>query len=141
MGRIFKRRPGPAMVIAVLALIVALGGTAVAGGGFLTKKKFTSQAVRGPVTYVSTTTSIPPTPVNAQGTTVTALCPAGFVPIGGGIRTLNDFTGNVNDSHPITGGWAGTVNNFSSNTPFNAITTVVCAVSRTSTIGTLQTTS
>jgi len=90
MGRIFKRRPGPAMVIAVLALIVALGGTAVAGGGFLTKKKFTNQAVRGPVTYVSTTTSIPVTPVNGQGTTVTALCPSGFVPIGGGIRTLND---------------------------------------------------
>ena len=34
----FFRRPSPAMVIAVVALIAALGGTAIAGG-FITKKK------------------------------------------------------------------------------------------------------
>jgi hypothetical protein len=37
MKRVF-RRPSPAMVIAIVALIAALGGTAVAGG-FTTKKK------------------------------------------------------------------------------------------------------
>ena len=37
MRRVF-RRPSPAMVIAIVALIVALGGTALAGG-FITKKK------------------------------------------------------------------------------------------------------
>lgn len=37
MKRVF-RRPSPAMVIAIVALIAALGGTAIAGG-FTTKKK------------------------------------------------------------------------------------------------------
>ncbi len=131
------RRPSPAMALAVIALIVALGGTAAAGGGFLTKKKFANQAVRGPIVYSSSTTAIPPTGAG-QGTTVTATCPAGFVPVGGGIRTLNDVTGDVNDSHPIAGGWAGTVNNISATTPFNAIVTAICAQSKF-TSGTLQT--
>ena len=34
------RRPNAAMIVAIVALIAALAGTAVAGGGFLTKKSF-----------------------------------------------------------------------------------------------------
>ena len=56
--RLPARRPSPAMIIAVIALIAALGGTAVAGG-VLTTKKFKKQAVRGPVQYVAVTTSVP----------------------------------------------------------------------------------
>lgn len=145
-SKLLSRRPSASMVVAIVALIAALTGTAIAGGGFVTTKKFNKRlnaaigtTLQGPVTYVSTTTSIPPTPVGAQGTTVTATCPPGLVPIGGGIRTFNDVTGSVNDSHPITNGWGGTVNNFSASTPFNAITTVICA--RATSTGALQATS
>jgi hypothetical protein len=37
MRRVF-RRPSPAMIVAIVALIAALGGTAIAGG-VLNKKK------------------------------------------------------------------------------------------------------
>jgi hypothetical protein len=41
MRKLIRRRPSPAMIIAIVALVAALAGTAVAGGGFLKKAKFT----------------------------------------------------------------------------------------------------
>ena len=81
--RLRARRPSAAMIIAVIALIAALGGTAVAGG-VLTTKKFKKQAVPGPVQYVAVTTSVPSTNVpNSPGFHVPATCPAGTHVLGG----------------------------------------------------------
>jgi hypothetical protein len=79
------------MIVAVVALILALGGSAVAGG-VLTKKAFTKRALRGPVTYVTATspvnTAALPGP-NVSGVNVTANCPAGSLPTGGGVKSGN----------------------------------------------------
>jgi hypothetical protein len=90
MRRIVKRLPAPAMIVAVVALILALGGSAVAGG-VLTTKKYKNTAVRGPVTYVTVPTVVNnnnlPGPVS--GVNITAACPSGFFPTGGGVKSGN----------------------------------------------------
>jgi hypothetical protein len=124
--RLRARRPSAAMIIAVIALIAALGGTAVAGG-VLTTKKFKKQAVRGPVQYVSVTTSVPSTNVpNSPGFQVAATCPAGTHVIGGGIKLSLEADMYVNDSTPTTSGWAGTVYNGNAAAQ-PATTTAICA--------------
>ena len=40
MKRFRPRRPSAAIVIAVIALVAAIGGTAIAGSPFVTKTKF-----------------------------------------------------------------------------------------------------
>src|SRR4051812_13577809 len=88
MKRFIPRRPSPAMIVAIIALVAALGGTAVAGG-FLSKKAFRNQSIRGPLIYVSTTPMIPAgqTPLGGgPGTHVSVDCPANTNVIGGGIK-------------------------------------------------------
>ena len=88
MKKLVRRRPSPAMIIAIVALVVALGGTAIAGGGFLTKKKFNkfrSNAVQG-LTYVNNTVSVPPSGGPIDYTKVSANCPAGLHAVGGGVK-------------------------------------------------------
>lgn len=131
MKRSRKWIPSPAMVIAVLALIVALGGTAVAAK-VLTAKKFRNQAVRGPVQYVGTTTIVPPTAGLPNGFNVSAACPAGTAVFGGGIKLGNDQFQFVNDSHPTVSGWAGTVYN-TGNINHSANTTAICATVKSKT--------
>ncbi|MFL5907915.1 MAG: hypothetical protein ACJ75Z_10025 [Solirubrobacterales bacterium] len=139
MRRLLSRRPTPAMIVAVIALIAALGGTAVAGG-FLTKKKFHKQlsqfraeVVRGPLTYVSTDNSVASTgPFGAgmpQGVHVTADCPAGTRVTGGGIKVANGANMQVTDSYATVNGWAGTVFN-SAGQPQAATVVAICAVSQ-----------
>ena len=73
------------MVIAIVALVAALAGTAVAGGGFLTKKKFNkfkSTAVTR-LTYVNNSVSVSP---NTDYTVFSVDCPSGFHPVGGGVK-------------------------------------------------------
>ena len=129
--RIFKRLPSPAMIVAVVALVAGLSGTAIAGGKFLTKKQgltkkqFNNQAIRGPIQYVSTPTSVPVT--GSSGATVTATCPPGTHVIGGRIRVSLDDLDFVNDSHPTSTGWAGTVFNTGS-VAHTFTTTAICAV-------------
>lgn len=133
--RISSRRPTAAMVIAIVALIAALGGTAIAGGGFITKKKFNNRinslnsaiaaTVRGPITYSSATVNIPTSGTNGQDVAVT--CPAGTQPTGGGIKVSNDADEIVNDSHPTSLGWAGTVFNGAATT-HTATVTAICAL-------------
>lgn len=135
------RMPGPAMIVAVAALIAALAGSAYAGSkvgfGELSKGAKSQTAGVGPLTYVQANSVVGPT--GPGGATVAAFCPAGTVPIGGGIRVLDDVNTFVNDSHPISGGYAGTVFN-TATTARTFITTAVCATSR-NVVGTLQTTS
>jgi hypothetical protein len=44
MRKVLRRRPSAAIIVAIVALIAALAGTAVAGGGFLPKSKFTKSS-------------------------------------------------------------------------------------------------
>jgi hypothetical protein len=129
MKRFIPGRPTPAMVVAIIALIAALGGSAVAAG-VLTKKKFKKQAVRGPVTYVSNTQAIQVTPLGGgPGIHVKADCPGGTTILGGGIKLGMENNMQVNDSHPTVDGWAGTVYN-SNPQPETATITAICARSR-----------
>ena len=92
MRRIVKHRPSPAMVVAVGAVVLALGGTAIAAGP-LTKKQFTKRALRGPVTYVTATAPVNTAaaigPGPTQGVNITANCPGGSLPTGGGVKSGN----------------------------------------------------
>ncbi len=114
MKQFLKRRPSAALIVAVVALVAALGGTAVAGN-FVTKTKFKkfkqstnstlSTTLKGPVNYVTVAANNP-----AGATTdIAASCPGGTTVLGGGIKVENDNTQLVNDSHPTSFGWAGTV--------------------------------
>jgi hypothetical protein len=134
--KILGRRPSGAMIVAIVALVAALAGTAVAGGGFITKKKFNNRIngvnalvatkVGGPIAYSSATTSIPVTPAGGAGTDVSAPCPIGTIPTGGGIKVSNDTVEFVNDSHVSTVGWSGTVFNTGTVT-HTATVTAICA--------------
>lgn len=138
MKRFIRRRPSAGAVIAVIALIVALGGTAVAGGGFLTKKKFNKSAVKAPVQYVTTTISVPDSGGGKSYLPVSASCPAGTKVLGGGIKFPDpDASGSayVADSYPTASGWAGHVSNYSGIGSTTASTTAICATVRSS-IGT-----
>jgi hypothetical protein len=125
MKKLLRRRPNAAMIVAVIALVAALAGTAVAGGGFLTKKKFKNQAVRGPVTYATSTVAVPNTGFSSPGATVSSSCPAGTHVVGGGIKLADKDNEFVNDSYPTVAGWAGTVNANASG--LTATVTAICA--------------
>jgi hypothetical protein len=103
------RRPSAAMIVAVIALVAALAGSAYAGG-VLTTKKFKNQAVRGPLTYATSTVGVPNTGFGSPGATVSSSCPAGTHVVGGGIKLADKDNEFVNDSYPTVAGWAGTVN-------------------------------
>jgi hypothetical protein len=134
MRRILKRRPSPAMILAVIALIVALAGTAIAGGGFVTKKKLNNKintTVRGPVQYSVTTQTIPGGGTYAA---VSAVCPAGTKVIGGGIKipdpnpTGNNGASFLDDAYPTTVGYTGhVVNANAAATAVKATTIAICA--------------
>jgi hypothetical protein len=138
LRRILKRGPSPAIIIAVIALVVALAGTAIAGGGFITKKKFNNRlttaintTVRGPLSYSTVTSSVPVTPGGGAGTNVSAPCPAGTQPTGGGIKLSDEANEFVNDSHVTSTGWAGNVVNVGTVTHFATVTAICAVVSST----------
>jgi hypothetical protein len=82
----FKRLPTPAMVVAIIALVLALAGTSVAAGlGILNTKAKNKTVGVGPLTYVTTTQQLAPSG-NIQLTTAT--CPGGN-PIGGGAKVTS----------------------------------------------------
>lgn len=82
--RILARRPSPAMLVAIVALVAAMAGTAIAGGGFMAKKKSKSTALQR-LTYVNSTESVAPT-TTTEPKTVSASCPTGYHPVGGGVK-------------------------------------------------------
>jgi hypothetical protein len=134
------RMPSPAMLIAVIALVVALGGTAYAakklGLSALSNGAKNKTVGVGKLTYVSTTTTIPggayPAGINKS---VSATCPSGLKVIGGGIKVPEPAPGPNNDdifmadSYPTATGWAGRVHNYATQAA-TATTTAICANSR-----------
>jgi hypothetical protein len=138
MKKVLRRRPSGAMIVAIVALVVALSGTAVAakklGLSALSKGAKNKTVGVGKLTYVSTTTTIPGNRFNVP---VSATCPSGLRVIGGGIKVPHPDPGNpqdddvfIHDSHPTTTGWAGHVANYAASAfPATATTTVICAVS------------
>jgi len=135
MKRFISRRPSPAMVVAAIALVAALGGTAVAAGtisvGDFTKKTKKKTVGVGKLTYVTTTTVDDDdnfTPTSFK--TATATCPSGTQVIGGGIKGEHPDQDFVFDSYPTATGWSGRV--FANNgggTTSTFTTTAICAVS------------
>jgi hypothetical protein len=105
MQRIRKHLPSPALVVAIVALVAALGGTSLAAGlGILNTKAKNKTVGVGPLTYV--TGSV----VSGPGDNVaTATCPGGLEAIGGGVHRTS---GNpiVRDSHMTPSGWSALVN-------------------------------
>lgn len=132
MRRILKRLPSPAMVVAIVALIAAMSGTALAGG-FITGKKFKKQSLRGPLTYVSTTSVVgPPVGPAFNATQLAATCPGGFYPTGGSARTTS-LSGPSNfflfQDYPSTNGWVAQVYVFGPPSEL-VVTTAICAKSK-----------
>jgi hypothetical protein len=131
MRKLMRRRPSPAMLVAVIALVLALGGTAVAAkqlGLSALKDGAKNKTVGvGKLTYATVTAQ-----AQQQEQTVTANCPSGLQVIGGGVKLSNpNITGDnslVLDSYPTATGWAGHV--FFSNPNQSATTTAICATSR-----------
>jgi hypothetical protein len=99
MSKIRKRLPSPAMIVAVIALVAALAGTAVAAGKInladLTDGAKDKTVGVGKLTYVGTST---------QGTgnaiSVEAKCPEGLHLIGGGTHTSDPANSQIFESHP-----------------------------------------
>jgi hypothetical protein len=110
------RRPSAPVIVAIIAIVVALAGTAVAGGGFITKKKFNkfkATAITAPVSYVVADKSIP---AGVYTNAATATCPAGTRVVGGGIKIPNPTSGAgasspIFDAYPTATGYAGHVVN------------------------------
>jgi hypothetical protein len=129
MKRLILRRPSPAMIVAIIALVAALGGTAVAGG-FLSKKAFRNQAIRGPLVYVSAMPTVPNTGPGGggPGQSVSVDCPHGTNVVGGGIKLSQEANLLVNDDYPTATGWAGTVYNSAlDGQPRTVTVTAICA--------------
>lgn len=124
MSRILRhlgRRLGaPAMVMAVVALVFATAGTALAigqfGVGALREGARDKVVGVGKLVRVSQTIDIPVTTMQDPSTTVKITCPTAPIgnlqPISGGVKldtTDPDFA--VLYSHPIANGWSATVYN------------------------------
>ena len=126
MKRLFSRRPSAAMIVAIIALVAALAGTAVAGAPFLKKskfKKFKRTAVTR-LTYVNNTVTVPNN--NTDFTTVSASCPVGLHPVGGGVKlTPPDGSFWWDDGYLTASGYVSKINN-DSGTARTALVTVSC---------------
>ena len=131
MKKILRRRPSGAMVVAIIALVLALGGTAVAakklGLGSLSDGAKNKTVGVGKITYATNTVS-----ASAAEQGVSVNCPSGLHAIGGGIKLSEpNVTGNsswVEDSYPTVAGWAGHV--FFDNPGQSATVVAVCGTSR-----------
>lgn len=138
-------RPSPAIIVAVVALVAALAGTAVAGPGASTSavdksdvKRIATKKANKAVNAVLPLTSanlgtintrtqsqnLPPT--GFAGTEVTANCQAGEKAISGGV---NAPTGDVliGSSHKQAEGWRARLFNFGG-AAVNATVEVYCLV-------------
>jgi hypothetical protein len=126
MKNALRCRPRASMVVAILALVVAMTGSAVAGSKFLPSKKFKnfkSTAVTR-LTYVNTTQSVPVG--SGDFTTVIANCPSGYHPIGGGVK-LTPSTQNFwwDDGYLTPTGYASKIANNAAESR-TAVVTVAC---------------
>jgi len=118
------------MIVAVIALVVALGGTAVAAkqislSALANGAKNKTVGV-GKLTYVSGTAT---GKANDPPVTVTATCPAGTHVIGGGVKVEDPAADFIDDSYPTASGWQARVS-AGSDTTHTFIATAICGVSR-----------
>jgi hypothetical protein len=97
MRHIRKRLPGPAMIVAIVALVAAMAGTSVAaiGLGALSNTAKDKTVGVGKLTYVGTTTT-----GTGNAIRVEAGCPTGLNLIGGGVHTSDPAKSEVEESHP-----------------------------------------
>jgi hypothetical protein len=116
MKRFIRTRPRPGTIIAIVALIVALAGTAVAAGPFLPKSKFSNfkknVAVKGPITYVNQTQSVDTSGGGGSAQTITAQCPSGFFPVGGSAKSTTPSQSSnffLFQDYPSANGWTAQV--------------------------------
>jgi hypothetical protein len=109
--------PSPAIVVAIVALVFAASGTAVAvtklpknsvgtsqikNRAVTTQKLAKSTAARvAGLTYVKQ-----PVSADAQSAgVITVKCPSGLMPVGGGLSTPHTANSFLLDSHPTSTGW------------------------------------
>jgi len=134
MARIIKRRPSPALIVAIIALVLATAGTAYAVGNvslkFFSKGALVQTFGVGPLVYSTNNAFIPAGSVQAVGVS----CPPKLNAIGGGIRlsTGTQAIEGVVDGAPTRNGYRGTVANVSasgvpSSESHTAFVTAVCA--------------
>jgi hypothetical protein len=136
MRKFLSRRPSPAMIIAIVALVAALAGTAIAAGPFLPKSKFSNfkknTAVKGPIAYVNQTGTFVNTP--AQANSLTANCPSGYIPIGGSTKTSTPSSTStffLFQEFPTATGWAALFYVGSATVSEEITVTAICAKSKT----------
>ena len=137
MNRI-RKLPSPALIVAVVALVFALAGTAVGAKKLLGLGSF-KDGVKdkivgvGKLQYVTNTVE---DPIAAGLTTAVATCPGNYEAVGGGIKI--DSTdqavielATIHDSYMTTSGWTGRVETDpTALAPIKFITVVACARSR-----------
>lgn len=133
--RILARRPSPAMLVAIVALVAAMAGTAVAGGGFMAKKKSKSTALQR-LTYVNEEQPVGMSNTNTDTDpkTVSASCPTGYHPVGGGVKLTTPAGGSNrglwwSDGYLTASGFRSEVFNESGSNA-TALVTVACVTGK-----------
>ncbi len=120
MSRIRRLLPRPALVVAIMALVLATAGTAFAIGEFGVGKLREGARQKvvgvGKLVHVSQTTDIPIATAEQPTTMVKVTCPGAPIgnlqPISGGVKLeVKDPEFRVLDSHAIAGGWTATIYN------------------------------
>jgi hypothetical protein len=132
MKNVLGRRPSAAMIVAVIALVVALSGTAVAAQKFglsvLSNGAKNKTVGVGKLTYVSGTAS---GTAGGDSVTVSATCPSGTHVIGGGVKVQDPNADFIDDSYPTATGWTGRVTpNGDPGSTRTFTATAICATSR-----------
>ena len=127
MSRIIKRRPSPAMIVAIIACVLAAAGTSWAAGlhlNIFSKGAKVNTFGVGPLIYSSSNQFLPP----GTTRTLTVSCPHNTRAVGGGIRSSTgvQIIQNIIDSYPTNFGWAGHIDNFGGES-HTAVITAVCA--------------
>ena len=129
-------KPSPATIIAVVALVFALTGTAVGAkkllglGAFRDGVKDKTVGV-GKLRYVTSTATADNTSTPASPKVLVATCPGNFEAIGGGIKLTSAANDVIHDSYATASGWTGRVSTAAlPAAPSTFTITAICARSR-----------
>jgi hypothetical protein len=129
-------RPGPALIVAVVALILAVAGTAFAAGkigvGALSNGAKNKTVGVGKLTYVGATGTFNTPSLQINSDTLSAQCPSGLRAIGGSAKTSTSSGQShfaLLQDYPTSSGWTATF--IVDGPPSETITvTAICAASR-----------
>ena len=132
MSRILRARPSPAIIVAVVALVAAMAGTAIAGPDASTSKLTKSKVKKiankqagkqiaallpigsAELAVINTRTQTQTVPPNGfNGTRITANCQSGERIISGGSRSGNNTQVLIGESFKQGDGWEVLAHNFS----------------------------